>query len=88
MKVEGPYILAIRRGTMRAFKNNPHPIDMSDFYRGGLTVMGGKDFLDDDRDEDYTDAPVPTPTLKSNFQKLRRNVSDRLFSIEFRNISF
>ena len=73
---------------MRAFKHNPHPVDMNDFYRGGLTVIGGRDFREEDRDEDYTDAPAPAPTLKSNLLKLRRSVSERLFSIEFRNISF
>jgi hypothetical protein len=73
---------------MRAFKHNPHPVDMNDVFRTQLTVVGGKDSKREDWDEELTDAPVPAPTLKSNLLKIRKRVSEKLFSIEFGRISF
>ncbi len=73
---------------MKAFKHNPHPVDMNDFYHGQITIMGGKDFESEEWDEELTDAPSPLPTIKTNLLRLRRSVSEKLFSIEFGRISF
>lgn len=73
---------------MNAFKQNPHPVDMKDFFHGQLTVVGGKDFESEEWDEEFTDAPVPAPTFRSNLLKIRKSVSEKLFSIEFERISF
>lgn len=61
---------------------------MKDFFHGKLTVVGGKDFEKEEWDEELTDAPVPAPTFKSNLLKLRKRVSEKLYSIEFGRISF
>jgi hypothetical protein len=74
---------------MKATKFNPHPVDLNDFLHGPLGVVGGREFQSEEElDEEYTVAPAPAPTLRTNLLKLRRSVSDRLFSIEFKNISF
>jgi hypothetical protein len=72
---------------MRAFKHNPHPVDMNDFLRSQATVEVKK-FESDEWDEELTDAPVPAPTFKTNLLKLRKSVSEKLFSIELGRISF
>lgn len=73
---------------MRAFKQNPHPVDMNDFFRSQLTIVNADKSKTEAWDEELTDAPVPAPTFKSNLLKLRKSVSEKLFSIELRKISF
>lgn len=73
---------------MRAFKHNPHPIDIKDFYRAQLKVVDRKEAEREERDEEYTEAPAPAPSFRSNLLKLRRSFSEKLFSIEFGRISF
>lgn len=72
---------------MRAFKHNPHPVDMNDFLRSQATVEAKKVEIEE-WDEELTDAPAPAPTLKTNLLKLRKSVSEKLFSIELGKISF
>ncbi|MFL5783462.1 MAG: hypothetical protein ACJ76H_02560 [Bacteriovoracaceae bacterium] len=74
---------------MKASRINPHPVDLNDFYHGTMSAARAKEIeREEEMDEEYTEAPVPAPTFKTNLLKLRRSVSDRLFSIEFKNISF
>jgi hypothetical protein len=74
---------------MKATRMNPHPVDLNDFYHRPVSVTRAREIeSEEEMDEEYTEAPVPAPTLKSNLLKLRRSMSDRLFSIEFKNISF
>ncbi len=61
---------------------------MNDFFHGQLTVVGGKDFESEEWDEEFTDAPAPVPTFRSNLLKLRKSVSEKLYSIELGRISF
>ncbi len=73
---------------MRAFKHNPHPVDMNDFFNRQLTIVKGNKLEGEDWDEELTDAPVPAPTIRTNLLKLKKTVSEKLFSIEFGRISF
>lgn len=73
---------------MRTFRQNPHPVDMKDFYQGKLTVVGGRDFDQEDSDEEFTFMPEPAPTFRTNLTKISKSVSEKLFSIEFGKISF
>ncbi len=65
---------------MSAIKNRPN--------RRRLKLVGGKDFVQEDLDEDFTVAPAQKPTFKKSLGKLRRRVSEKLFSIELTKISF
>lgn len=73
---------------MRAYKHNPHPVDQKDFFAGKLTVVGGRDFEQEESDEDFTEAPATAPTFRSNLLRLRKSVSEKLFSIDLGKISF
>lgn len=73
---------------MKAFNHNPHPVDQNDFFHGRLTVVGGKDFEQEEADEEFTDSPLPAPTFRSNLLRLRKSVSEKLFSIDLGKISF
>lgn len=73
---------------MKTFRHNPHPVDMGDFLLGKETVIGGKEIILEDWDEEFTETPVPAPTFRSSLLKLRNSVSEKLFSIEFGKISF
>jgi hypothetical protein len=84
----GPYMALNPEGPMRAFRTNPHPVDMKDLYHGQQTVIAGKRSEKADWDEEFTDAPVPAPTMRSNLLKISKSVSEKLFSIEFGKISF
>lgn len=73
---------------MRALNHSPHPVDHGDFYRGELIVVGGRDFaLEEDlSDEDLTDMPEPPKSLYSNLLRIRRSVSEKLFSFDLKDL--
>lgn len=75
---------------MKAFKHNPHPIDLSDFIFGQKTELGGRDFEQEEPKQDATsqDKLAESNFVRASVNKLRRSVSERLFSMKWGNLSF
>ena len=73
---------------MRTFRQNPNPVDIKEFLHRNTNVDQRVDSQKENWDEEYTDLPVPAPTLRKRVMKLGKSVSEKLFSIEFGRISF
>lgn len=74
----------------KSFKHNPHPIDLSDFFDGRRVVTGGWDYEQEERklDEKNNQDKLHGSLLTVSINKLRRSVSERLFSMELGKITF
>lgn len=81
---------------MKVFKHNPHPVDISDFMYGRQVVMGGRDMdspdyeLEENKQDEVAgqEKNPGTRVVRASVNKLRRSVSERLFSMELGKISF
>ena len=76
---------------MKAFNHNPHPIDLWDFMYGRKVVTGGWDYEQEEKmldEKSHQDKHGGSGVLTSSVNKLRRSVSERLFSMELGKITF
>lgn len=78
---------------MRIFKHSPHPVDMSDFMTGKNVVLGGRDFEEEERhftelsrDRDYFAGNILS-SITNPIGKIRRSVSDKLFTMTLDKIT-
>jgi hypothetical protein len=72
---------------MRVFKHSPHPVDLGDYLFGRYQDLGGEDFDAEEESKELPSEERRAP-LASAVNRLRRSVSERLFSIELRDIDF
>jgi hypothetical protein len=76
---------------VKSFKHNPHPVDLSDFMYGRQVVMGGWDYEQEEKKQDEKSTQetiLGGRVVRASVNKLRRSVSERLFSMELGKISF
>ena len=73
---------------MKLFKHNPHPVDMNDFLLGRNVVLGGRDFESEEKCYAEIFEKEQTPKGSTSISRIRKSVVEKLFSIEFSNLTF